>query len=118
MAGEKGQRPKKQSGGGLAAAMARAAAAPVAGPDSAAGDLGVPADLPAPHKAKVGKAGKAAPAPAPGRQGTKQIAGHFAPELSIQLRLIAVEESRTVQDLLEEAITDLLVKKGKRVRRR
>src|SRR3546814_3147908 len=69
--------------------------------------------------------GDAAPAPAPaiepvdvsrkappsGRQGTKLIGGHFPPEVSTQLRIIAAEEGTTVQSLLGEALDDLFVKK-------
>ena len=48
-----------------------------------------------------------------GRQGTKLIGGHFAPEVSTQLRIIAAEEGTTVQNLLAEALDDLFVKKGR-----
>jgi len=48
-----------------------------------------------------------------GRQGTKLIGGHFAPEVSTQLRMLAAEEGTTVQSLLGEALDDLFVKKGK-----
>src|SRR3546814_20228441 len=72
--------------------------------------------------------GDAAPAPAPaiepvdvsrkappsGRQGTTLIGGHFPPEVSTQLRIIAAEEGTTVQSLLGEALDDLFVKKGRR----
>ena len=47
-----------------------------------------------------------------GRQGTKLIGGHFAPEVSTQLRILAAEEGTTVQSLLGEALDDLFVKKG------
>lgn len=71
------------------------------------------------------KAGGETPAPAApiaatpartvsaGRQGTKLIGGHFAPEVSTQLRILAAEEGTTVQNLLAEALDDLFVKKGK-----
>lgn len=49
-----------------------------------------------------------------GREGLKLIGGHFRPEISQQLRILAVEEDTTVQALLEEAITDLLTKKAAR----
>ncbi len=52
-------------------------------------------------------------AKAGGRKGTKLIGGHFAPGVSTQLRIIAAEESTTVQALLAEALDDLFVKKGK-----
>lgn len=48
-----------------------------------------------------------------GRQGTKLIGGHFAPQVSTQLRILAAEEGTTVQSLLGEALDDLFVKKGK-----
>jgi hypothetical protein len=51
--------------------------------------------------------------PSAGRQGTKLIGGHFAPEVSTQLRILAAEEGTTVQSLLAEALEDLFVKKGK-----
>ena len=77
------------------------------------------------NRAKVD--GDAAPAPAPaiepvdvsrkvpasGRQGTKLIGGHFPPEVSTQLRIIAAEEGTTVQSRLGEALDDLFVKKGR-----
>lgn len=49
----------------------------------------------------------------PGRAATKLIGGHFAPEVSMQLRMIAAEEDTTIQNLLAEALDDLFVKKGK-----
>ena len=58
--------------------------------------------------------GKATPKTASGaRQGTKLIGGHFAPEVSTQLRILAAEERTTVQSLLAEALDDLFVKKGR-----
>lgn len=50
----------------------------------------------------------------PSRIGTKMIGGHFPPEISMQLRMIAAEEDTTVQALLAEAIADLLTKKAGR----
>lgn len=47
------------------------------------------------------------------RQRTKLIGGHFAPEVSTQLRILAAEEGATVQSLLAEALDDLFVKKGR-----
>ena len=49
----------------------------------------------------------------PGRAETKLIGGHFAPEVSTQLRIIAAEEGTTIQSLLAEALDDLFTKKGK-----
>lgn len=49
-----------------------------------------------------------------GRAATTLVGGHFAPEVGMQLRMLAAEERTTIQKLLAEAIDDLLVKKGKR----
>src|SRR3546814_16890985 len=71
--------------------------------------------------------GDAAPAPAPaiepvdvsrkappsGRQGTKLIGGHFPPEVSTQLRIIAAEAGENVQSLLGEALGELVGKEGR-----
>ena len=48
------------------------------------------------------------------RQGTRLIGGHFSPEVAKAIRILAAEEDVTVQSLLEEALSDLLVKKGKK----
>ena len=61
-------------------------------------------------------ANQAAPAKAeskPSRATTKLIGGHFAPGVSMQLRMIAAEEDTTIQNLLAEALDDLFTKKGK-----
>jgi hypothetical protein len=56
----------------------------------------------------VKPADKAATAPRSGaRGGTKHIGGYFAPEVSKQLRSLAVAEDTTVQDLLAEALNML-----------
>ncbi len=47
------------------------------------------------------------------REGTRLIAGHFAPEVARQLRVIAAEEDTTIQALLGEALDLLFVKKGR-----
>ncbi len=41
------------------------------------------------------------------REGAKHIGGYFAPEVSKQLRSLAVTEDTTVQDLLAEALNML-----------
>lgn len=48
----------------------------------------------------------------PSREGQRLIAGHFAPKVAKQLKLLAAEEDTTVQALLEEALNLLFVKKG------
>ncbi len=74
-----------------------------------------PASKPPRQKAIAAKtpANQAKPAPKPGRASTKLIGGHFAPEVSTQLRIIAAEDGTTIQNLLAEALDDLFVKKGK-----
>ena len=49
----------------------------------------------------------------PSREGRRLIAGHFDPKVAKQLKLLAAEEETTVQNLLEEALDLLFVKKGK-----
>ena len=51
----------------------------------------------------------------PSRQGTRLVGGHFASDVAKQIRILAAEEDVTVQALLEEALSDLFVKKGKRL---
>ena len=50
-----------------------------------------------------------------GRRNTVLIGGHFSPEVSKQLRILAAEESTTNQQLLEEALNLLFTKKGKKL---
>jgi len=51
--------------------------------------------------------------PKPGaRAGTRLIAGHFPPTTLRALKHVMAEEEVTLQALLDEAIHDLLVKKG------
>ena len=47
------------------------------------------------------------------RVGTCQIAGHFPTSTRRALKHLEAEEGRKLQDLLDEAIHDFLVKKGK-----
>lgn len=47
------------------------------------------------------------------RAGTCQIAGHFPTSTRRALKHLEAEEGRKLQDLLDEAIHDFLVKKGK-----
>ena len=47
---------------------------------------------------------------APSRKGKRSVAGHFTPEVARQLRVLAAEADRTVQDLLAEALNDLFRK--------
>lgn len=48
----------------------------------------------------------------PGRVGRVMVAGHFAPAVQRELRILAAQESTTVAELLREALTLLFVKRG------
>jgi Antitoxin-like ribbon-helix-helix len=65
---------------------------------------------------KTGTPTNASPKPAPktaeagrsrAREGAKHIGGYFTPQVSKQLRSLAVVEDTTVQDLLAEALNML-----------
>ncbi len=49
----------------------------------------------------------------PGRAGTVLIGGHFEPAVRKQLKGIALEQDRTAQDVLAEALNDMFAKNGK-----
>ena len=54
------------------------------------------------------------PAPmAPSRLGKRAIGGHFEPTVGRQLKLLAADQDRSVQDLLAEALNDLFRKYNK-----
>ena len=71
------------------------------------------APAPAPAKAAI-----AAPAPeteAKGpasRQGRKQIAGFFTPDMSLAMHMLARRQDRSLQALMAEAFNDVLRKYG------
>ena len=50
---------------------------------------------------------------APSRRGKKALIGYFDPSVSKQLKLLALEEDRTVQQLIGEALDLLFQKRGK-----
>lgn len=71
-----------------------------------------PAPTPAPVKAA--DAGEGAP-PSTGpasRQGRKQIAGFFSPEMSFAMHMLARRQGRSLQALMAEAFNDVLRKHG------
>ncbi|MBD8679963.1 ribbon-helix-helix domain-containing protein [Sphingomonas sp. CFBP 13720] len=72
-------------------------AAPVAAP--------APAPAPAPSPADAGR-GPAS------RQGRKQIAGFFSPEMSLAMHMLARRQNRSLQALMAEAFNDVLRKHG------
>lgn len=47
------------------------------------------------------------------RAGKKAVAGYFSPELSRALHILGIEQDKSLQALLGEAIDDLLRKYGK-----
>jgi hypothetical protein len=62
------------------------------------------APKPAPKTAEAGRSGV--------REGAKHIGGYFTPQVSKQLRSLAVVEDTTVQDLLAEALNMLFQSRG------
>ena len=70
---------------------------------------------PAPVVAIV-PAAAARPAPAsiaPSRIGKRTVSAHFEPTVARQLRVLAAETDRTIQDLIAEALNDLFRKHDK-----
>jgi hypothetical protein len=47
---------------------------------------------------------------APSRAGKKPITGFFDPEVSKQVKKVALDKDRTMQELLQEALNDLFRK--------
>jgi len=72
-------------------------------------------EKPAPAKAEDRAGAPSAPPRyvAPSRQGKRGVTAFFAPEVTKQLRLLAAEEERTVQSLMEEALNEIFRKYGK-----
>ncbi|MEH3121852.1 MAG: hypothetical protein PGN16_07700 [Sphingomonas phyllosphaerae] len=82
-----------------------------------------PAVVPAPRaKATPAPAPVAAPAPPPepapastrpvSREGRKQIAGFFSPDMSLAMHMLARRQGRSLQALMAEAFNDVLRKHG------
>lgn len=72
-------------------------------------DRAVPAASPAPAPAP---ASPEAPPTPPSRQGRKQIAGFFSPEMSFAMHMLARRQGRSLQALMAEAFNDVLRKHG------
>ena len=68
-----------------------------------------PAQAAEPPPSSSGMAAKRRPA----REGKKGILGHFSPELSRMLNIMAIEEGTTVQALMGEAFDLLMRARGK-----
>ncbi|MEH3124099.1 MAG: hypothetical protein PGN16_19395 [Sphingomonas phyllosphaerae] len=82
-----------------------------------------PAVAPAPRvRATPAPAPVAAPAPPPepapastrpvSREGRKQIAGFFSPDMSLAMHMLARRQGRSLQALMAEAFNDVLRKHG------
>jgi len=52
------------------------------------------------------------PARPPAREGRKQVAGFFTPEMSFALHMLARRQGRSLQALMAEAFDDVLRKHG------
>jgi len=48
----------------------------------------------------------------PSREGRKQIAGFFSPEMSLAMHMLARRQGRSLQALMAEAFNDVLRKHG------
>ena len=75
----------------------------------------VPAPTPAPVPAPVAAAGEGERAPAQrpvSREGRKQIAGFFSPDMSLAMHMLARRQGRSLQSLMAEAFNDVLRKHG------
>lgn len=75
-----------------------------------------PAAAPAPTSATqvAGSTGAGEPTDKtpPSRQGRKQIAGFFSPEMSFAMHMLARRQGRSLQALMTEAFNDVLRKHG------
>ncbi len=70
-----------------------------------------PAPAPAKAAAPVAAAETEAKGPA-SRQGRKQIAGFFTPDMSLAMHMLARRQDRSLQALMAEAFNDVLRKYG------
>ena len=69
------------------------------------------ADPPQAETPAAPKAASSSETPA-SRQGRKQIAGFFTPEMSFALHTLARRQGRSLQNLMAEAFNDVLRKHG------
>ncbi len=76
-------------------------------------DRAVPAPAPAAmvDTAPAERAGAATPRPT-SREGRKQIAGFFSPDMSLAMHMLARRQGRSLQALMAEAFNDALRKYG------
>jgi hypothetical protein len=70
----------------------------------------------APSEARAGEGAgdgaRAAPAKPVSREGRKQIAGFFTPDMSLAMHMLARRQGRSLQALMAEAFNDVLRKHG------
>ena len=72
-----------------------------------------PAPQPAPPSAPGAGEGARSPVSRPiSREGRKQIAGFFTPEMSLAMHMLARRQDRSLQALMAEAFNDVLRKYG------
>lgn len=67
---------------------------------------------PAPVVAPIASSAMAQTATPASRQGRKQIAGFFSPEMSFAMHTLARRQGRSLQALMAEAFNDVLRKHG------
>ncbi len=79
---------------------------------AAADAVASPPPAPKPEKAQTGPSSRTAQT----RADTRQIGGHFKPEVAQTLRLIAVEQDKDVQEILAEALNMVFGRYGKATR--
>jgi hypothetical protein len=60
----------------------------------------------------AGEGARGTPARAVSREGRKQIAGFFSPEMSFAMHMLARRQGRNLQALMAEAFNDVLRKHG------
>ncbi|MFD1789234.1 ribbon-helix-helix domain-containing protein [Sphingomonas floccifaciens] len=71
-----------------------------------------PAPAPTGSNPAQAGAGEATDKTPPSRQGRKQIAGFFSPEMSFAMHMLARRQGRSLQALMTEAFNDVLRKHG------
>lgn len=71
------------------------------------------ATVPSPRTTRAGRGERAAGYIQPGRVGKKPLVGYFSKDAHKAVKQLALDLDRKVEDLLGEALHDLLVKRGR-----
>ena len=71
-----------------------------------------PSPTPAPAPVAADEPAPATPARPVSREGRKQIAGFFSPDMSLAMHMLARRQGRSLQALMAEAFNDVLRKHG------